>query len=120
MLVSPYSPLLTKLLNSVDGALSVGFADHEGETVDLVGDMDDYRHRLHLAYQGIILQRLRSLLMQTQEFPNRVVFGCEGFWIVIQTLKSSYFLVLTLKKNSSISRANRILEATARELNLDL
>jgi len=120
MLVSPYSPLLTKLLNSVEGGLAVGFADYEGETIDLVGEIDDYRHRLHLAYQGILLQKLRCLLSQTQEFPNRVVFGCESTWIVIQPLKSSYFLVLTLQKNSCVSRASRILEEAAHELNLDL
>ena len=52
----PYLPLLKKLLEQVDGAVGAGFADYDGETVQLAGQFEDFEHRVHLACQGILLE----------------------------------------------------------------
>ena len=119
-MTSPYSATLRKLLDSVDGAVAVGFADYEGESVQLEGALGDDVHRLHLAYQGIVLHHLQSLHQQFDETPTRITSRYENLHVMIQPLKSGYFVVLTLKPNSNLYRARCCLEQIARELNQDL
>lgn len=119
-MASPYLTLLKQLLESVDGALAAGFADYEGETVELAGSLEDYPHRLHLAYQGIVLHKLQQAHNASAETPSRISLTCQKRSVVIQPLKSGYYLVLTLARGASLHRAEWHLERTAQELNPDL
>jgi len=98
----------------------VGFADYDGESVQIEGNLDPDTHRLHLAYQGIVLHHLQSVHHVLGETPTRISSRHQNLHIIIQALKSGYFLVLTLKPNSNLHKASQYLEQTAQELNQDL
>lgn len=119
-MTSPYTATLRKLLDSVDGAVAAGFADYEGEAVHLEGALDEDTHRLHLAYQGIVLHHLQSVHQLMSETPTRIRSRYQNLHTIIQPLKSGYFIVLTLKPNSNLHRAGHCLEQIAQELNQDL
>jgi len=104
----------------VDGAIAAGFADYEGECVHCEGALDNDTHRLHLAYQGIVLHHLQSVHHPLGEIPARISSRFENLNVLIQPLKSGYFIVLTLKPHSNLYRARYYLEQTAQELNPDL
>jgi hypothetical protein len=104
----------------VDGAIAAGFADYDGEAVQFEGALDTDTHRLHLAYQGIVLHHLQSVHQPLGETPTRVHSRYQNQHVMIQPLKSGYFIVLTLKPNSNLYQASQRLEQTAREFNQDL
>lgn len=119
-MTSPYSATLRRLLEAVDGAIAAGFADYDGECVQCEGALESDTHRLHLAYQGIVLHHLQSVHHPLGEIPTRISSRFQNLDVLIQPLKSGYFIVLTLKPNSNLYQAQRYLEQTAQELNLDL
>ena len=119
-MTSPYSATLRKLLDAVDGAVAAGFADYEGECVHCEGGLDTDTHRLLLAYQGIVLHHLQSVHHHLGEAPTRISGRFATLDVLIQPLKSGYFVVLTLKPHSNLYRARHCLEQTAQELNQDL
>jgi len=119
-LTSPYSAPLRKLLDLVDGAIAAGFADYDGEAVQFEGALDADTHRLLLAYQGIVLHHLQSVHQLLCETPTRIHSRYQNQHVMIQPLKSGYFIVLTLKPNSNLYRAGHRLEQTAREFDPDL
>ncbi len=119
-MASSYLTILEQLLKSVKGSLASGFADYEGETVEMAGSLDDYPHRLHLAYQGIILHKLQQVHSTCGEAPSRITLTFQNRHVVIQPLKSGYYLVLTLERGANLYKAGRNLERTAQELNRDI
>lgn len=119
-MLSPYSAPLRALLDCVEGAVAVGFADYEGESVQFEGTFDEDAHRLHLAYQGIVLHQLQSIHQLLGEIPTRISVRYQRMHVLVQPLKSGYFIVLSLKKDSNLFRAARFLEQTAEEFNADL
>lgn len=119
-MTSPYSATLKKLLDSVKGAVAVGFADYDGESVQFEGALDDDSHRLLLAYQGIVLHHLQSVHQLLGETPTRLSSRYQNLHLIIQPLKSGYFIVLTLKPNFDFHRAAYCLDQTAQEFNQDL
>ncbi|MCI0421963.1 MAG: hypothetical protein L0387_31230 [Acidobacteria bacterium] len=119
-MTSPYSATLRKLLNSVEGAVAVGFADYDGESIQFEGELEDDAHRLHLAYQGIVLHHLQAVHLLLQESLTRISSRYQNLHVIIQPLQSGYFLVLTLRPNSNLYRAGHCLEQAAHELNQDL
>ena len=119
-MTSSYSATLRKLLDTVDGAVAAGFADYDGESVQFEGALDGDTHRLHLAYQGIVLHHLQSVHRLLGETPARICSRYQNLHVIIQPLKSGYFIALTLKPNSNLYLAGRCLEQTAHEFNQDL
>ena len=119
-MTSPYSATLRNLLDVVDGAIAVGFADYDGESVQFEGALDADTHRLHLAYQGIVLHYLQSVHQLLGETPTKISTRYQNLHVIIQPLKSGYFIVLTLKPNCNLHLAFHHLEQTAQEFNQDL
>jgi hypothetical protein len=119
-MTSSYSSILRELLESVDGAVAAGFADYEGETIQLEGDFDDYSHRLQLAYQEIVLHRLQDIHKRFHETLTQVRSAYWNYHVIVQPLCGGYFLVLTLSKGSNLHQAQRHLEQAAHKLNQDL
>jgi hypothetical protein len=119
-LTALYSATLRKLLDSVDGAIAAGFADYEGECVQCEGALETDTHRLHLAYQGIVLHHLQSVHHQLGEAPVRISSRFQNLEVLVRPLKSGYFIVLTLRPHSNLHQARHYLEQTAQELNQDL
>ena len=116
----PYQSILKTLLEGIDGAVGAGFVDNEGETVQLTGQFEDYAHRVHLAYQGIFLEKLKSIHRQHLGVPLSLVCVYENLTVVIKPLKSSYFLVLTLAHRKQLAKALQAAEEAAVHLNFDL
>jgi hypothetical protein len=82
--------------------------------------LDSDTHRLHLAYQGIVLHHLQSVHHSLGEIPTAISSRYQNLDVLIQPLKSGYFLVLTLKPSSNLYRARLCLEQITQELNQDL
>jgi len=116
----PYQSILKTLLESVDGSVGVGFVDYDGETVQLAGQFEDFAHRVHLAYQGIFLESLKSFHQQLLGVPLSLVCVYQNLTLVIKPLKSGYFLVLTLTHRKQLAKALRATEEAAAQLNRDL
>jgi hypothetical protein len=116
----PYRSLLKKLLEQVEGAVGAGFADYEGETVQLLGQFADFEHRVHIACQGILLQQIKKA-HQSHLPPPAVVFCKYQFGtLLIKPVKDGYYLVLTLAHPKQTARAIRCLEDAARVLEQDI
>ena len=116
----PYQSILKSLLESIDGAVGAGFVDYDGETVQLAGQFEDFAHRVHLAYQGIFLESLKSFHEEPLGAPLSLVCVYQNLTLVIKPLKSGYFLVLTLTHRKQLAKALRATEEAAAQLNLDL
>jgi hypothetical protein len=116
----PYLPILRRLLESVDGALGAGFVDYDGETVQLVGQFEEYAHRVHLACQGIFLDRVKAVHQRQLDPPSSLLCVYQGYTLIIKPLNNGYFLALTLAHRKALSKAFRAVEEAAMRLNLDL
>jgi len=116
----PYRDVLKRLLDKIDGATGVGFVAQDGETVQLEGQLEDFAHRLHLAYQGILLQTLSSIHGNPQANLRLVLSIHQDYTVAVKPLAGGYFLVLTLKRRNNLHKALHYLEQAAEELNQEL
>ena len=114
----PYTYILKRLLENVEGAVGVGFVDHEGETIQLQGRLEDYSHRIHLAYQGILVHNLNEI--HQEESLSWLISVYQRLTMVVKPLKNAYFLVLTLEHRKDLAKALKHLEEAAQELNQEL
>lgn len=114
----PYLRILSTLLESIPGSAGTGFVDQEGETVQMVGELDNYAHRVHLACQGILLEQARKL-HASEEIASVICIHENLVWIICPLLHG-YCLVLTLRNKRRISQAMRHLKEAARQINADL
>ena len=115
-----YKDVLQHLLEKVDGALGAGFVASDGETVQLEGQLEDFAHRLHLAYQGILLQALSNIHANQTTNLQVVLSIHQNYSVAVKPLSDGYFLVLTLKRGKNLHHAVRFLEQAAEELNREL
>lgn len=116
----PYQSILTTLLERIEGAVGAGFVDYDGEVVQLIGPFEDFAHRVHLAYQGIFLEKLKSIHQRHLGVPLSLVCVYQNLTLVIKPLRSGYFLVLTLAHRKQLAKALRAADDAAAHLNLDL
>jgi predicted regulator of Ras-like GTPase activity (Roadblock/LC7/MglB family) len=119
-MTSPYSAILNQLLESVEGASGAGFADCEGETVELAGSLEDYAHRLLLAYQSIVVHQLQAIHSGLADVPSQITITTQNRHLLIRPLKGGYFLVLTLTRGADLYQGRQQLEQTGQLLNRDL
>jgi hypothetical protein len=89
--------ILNELLVTTHGALAALFLDFEGETVELVCDRDLSDHELRVlgAYQGVFLDRLRTMCSHVSlgnplrykiQFPEVAVLSYDvrdGYYVVL-------------------------------------
>lgn len=116
----PYKDILKRLLERTEGATGAGFVASDGETVQLEGQLDDFAHRLHLAYQGILLQALSNIHGNPKANLQVVLSIHQNYTIAVKPLADGYFLVLTLQRGKNLYQAVRYLEQAAEELNREL
>lgn len=91
--------ILDELLVTTHGALAALFLDWEGETVELVCDRDLSDHELRIlgAYQGIFLDRLRTMCAQVGAGePRRYKIEFHARAVLSYDIKDGYYLVLLL------------------------
>ncbi|MEW5975523.1 MAG: hypothetical protein AB1898_06920 [Acidobacteriota bacterium] len=116
--MSAYSSILQHILRQVEGAVAVGFADYEGETVQIEGRLEDYRHRLLLAYQGILFHNLAE--QHAGESMQSITAVYEDLTTVIKPLRRGYFLLLTLDSRKNLFQADGWLNWGAEQVNPDI
>ncbi len=115
-----YADVLADLLEKIEGAIGVGFVAHDGEAVQLEGQLAEYSHRLHLAYQGILLQNLKQVHRNPNASLRSVIQVHQDYAIIAKPLLSGYFLVLTLQHRKNLPRALHYLQKAADVLNQEL
>ena len=89
--------ILDQLLVTTHGALAALFLDYEGETVELVCDRDLSDHALRIlgAYQGIFLDRLRTLCANAGAgAPQRFKLQFAEMAVLSYDVKDGYYVVL--------------------------
>ncbi|MGN6186579.1 MAG: hypothetical protein ACTHQM_23325 [Thermoanaerobaculia bacterium] len=89
--------ILDELLVKTHGALAALFLDFEGETVELVCDRDLSDHELRIlgAYQGIFLDRLRTMCSQVGAGqPRRFKIEFPEVSVLSYDVKDGYYVVL--------------------------
>lgn len=92
-----FRQILDELLVTTRGALAALFLDYEGETVALVCDRDLSDHDLRIlgAYQGIFLDRLRTLCTNASAGePRRFKIQFEAMSVLSYDIKDGYYVVL--------------------------
>jgi hypothetical protein len=114
----PFSKILSQLLENVSGSVGAGFVAEDGETVQVVGALEDYAHRVHLAYQRIFLDRVGKF--STFDPPQLLICVYERFSWIIYPLDQGYCLVLTLKERPKGFQALPHLKKAAISINADL
>lgn len=117
----PFPQLLGRLVRSVDGAQGAILMDQDCEYVWLEGSLDPYHHKLMGAYQGILLMQMASTARRRGwTEPDRLVTGYEKAQFITRTLKSGYFLVLSLRPGGNVGRALVAIEAVAERINEEI
>ena len=94
-----FRTILDELLATTSGAFAAIFLDYEGETVQLVCDRDLSDHDLRIvgAYQGIFLDRLRTLCLKAHlGTPHRFKIDFDTTTVLASDLKDGYYVVLLL------------------------
>jgi hypothetical protein len=114
----PFSRILTHLLNTVPGCVGTGFVADDGETVQIAGSLESYIHRVHLACQRILLERVRVL--DDTDSPDHLICMLDNYCWVIQPLEQGYCLVLTLDARHRVFQAIPEIKKAATLINSDL
>lgn len=101
-----FKRILGALLTAVPGADGAILADWEGEAVDQVTSMDDYRLKVIGAHNGVILANFRDVVRRLDGSELKEIVITSGrMRIVIMPITQEYFLVLTLARNDALGRA---------------
>jgi predicted regulator of Ras-like GTPase activity (Roadblock/LC7/MglB family) len=111
--------ILHELLARTHGALAALFLDYEGETVELVceHDLNDHDLRILGAYQGIFLDRLRTMCGQVGAGePKRFKVQFENTAVLIYDIKDGYYVVLLVDQTFNEGFAWRRLEQCREKL----
>lgn len=98
--------ILGDLLAAVPGADGAILADWEGEAVDQVTSMDDYRLKVIGAHKGVILANFREVVRRLEGSElKEIVITSNRMRIVIMPITHEYFLVLTLGRDNALGQA---------------
>lgn len=118
--MDPYVDILKTLLEKIDGCVGAGFVDYEGEAVQLHGKLENYSHRLHLAYQGILLNQIHEIHQSQIKSLKYITTIHKNRCSILKPLKCGYYLVLTLSSCKHLFKALQHIEEVAHELNQDI
>ena len=105
--------ILTEMLATTRGSLAAIFLDWEGETVELVCDRDLNDHDLRIlgAYQGIFLDKLRTLCSNAGAgVPQRFKIEFPETCVLSFDVKDGYYIVLLVDATANEGMAWRKLE----------
>ena len=108
-----FRQILDHMLVTTGGSLAALFLDWEGETVALVCDRDISDHELRIlgAYQGIFLDRLRSMCTQLGAgSPKRFKIEFAQTSVLSYDVKDGYYVVLVVDGSCNEGVAWRRLE----------
>lgn len=106
----PFRTILNDVVDSVDGALAALFVDHQGEAVEVVGDLPPWDLKVIGAYQGIFLGQMVAICGSLDHgTPRRLKVEWEDSTILNWAIDREYYLVLVLRKGTNEGLAWRAL-----------
>jgi len=109
-----FRDILKGAVDGVPGATGAIFADWEGESVEHYFNGADDDIKLVGAYQGILLNLVKSAAENVGLGEvNEVMLVTEGAKVMARSLKDGYFLVMLLETGTNSGLAKRALRATA-------
>lgn len=106
----PFKKILNDVVDGVDGALAALFVDHQGEAVEVVGDLPPWDLKVIGAYQGIFLGQMVAICGSLAHgSPQRLKVEWADSTILNWAIDDEYYLVLVLRRGSNEGLAWRAL-----------
>jgi predicted regulator of Ras-like GTPase activity (Roadblock/LC7/MglB family) len=117
----PFTKLLTRMVESVEGAQGAIFLDGDCEYVQYAGHIDSFRHKLLGAYQGILLGLIRKSIAKLRVSGlDKIVTEYESATFITKNLRGDYFMVLVLGSTGNIGQGIREVDRTAERINQEI
>lgn len=108
----PFQQILNDVIESVDGAVAALFVDHQGEAVQIAGELPTWDMKVIGAYQGIFLNQVSAACSALDEgAPRRMKVEWERSIVLNWAIDEEYYLVLVLRSGSNEGLAWRALGA---------
>jgi hypothetical protein len=98
-----FQQTLSRMLFAVDGSVAAMFLDHEGEAVEVVGDLGlSDNLKIIGAYHGIHLNQLRHLTRDLElGTPERFKVDLGRYRVLTSVLDDGYYLVVVLDRHAN-------------------
>jgi predicted regulator of Ras-like GTPase activity (Roadblock/LC7/MglB family) len=99
----PFKRLLSRLIDSVEGAQGAIVADWEGEAVDQVARIDDFEIKVIGAHQGVLLGHFRKVVKALEGNDlEEIVVSTEQTQTLIVPISADYFLVFVMDRGDAL------------------
>jgi predicted regulator of Ras-like GTPase activity (Roadblock/LC7/MglB family) len=121
-MITPFKPILQRVVERVPGALGAIFADWEGEAVDSFAPGFAKDDMLILAaHYGVLLHHVQSVLHLTHYGEaHELILHHVKLDLIIITIDKHYFLVLATEAGSHLATALREVAAAALALRAEI
>ncbi len=117
---SAFATILRRLVESTPGVRGAAFADEEGETVDLYGEIDPFELKLAAAHMGILLSRLSKLTsLRAQGRLCEIRLLAKRGQLISRPLSIGYQVTLALEPVACLPKIYRALDQAAAEIRLE-
>ncbi len=109
-----FQKILQKVVQEVPGAAAAIFADREGESVEYVSVGREEDIKLLGAHQGIILNLTKGVAENCKQGGiNGMLVSSEVGKVVVQPVKSGYYIALLLSPHGNAGIAFKMLREVA-------
>lgn len=117
----PFSKILNRMVESVEGAQGAIFLDGDCEYVQYSGHIDSFRHKLMGAYQGILIGLIRKSIAKLRVSGlDKIVTEYESAKFITKNLRGDYFMVLVMDSTGNIGQGIREMDRTAERINEEI
>jgi hypothetical protein len=106
--VTPFTPILQRLVDATPGGQAAALVDYEGETVDYVGDVDTFELKVSAAHWQLVFSEMSETSFFNQ--TRQIVVRARGRGYVLRRLPSNYVLLLIVYPHAAFSASQRTLE----------
>ena len=118
----PFKKIIRELVDSTPGATGAIFVDWEGEAVDqFTLDNDAHHIKVVGAHKGVILSLINDVGKATDDSRvDSVIMRMENYGVIMAPVKDGYFVAMTLKPDTSFSRARFGMEKAVEALRKEM
>jgi predicted regulator of Ras-like GTPase activity (Roadblock/LC7/MglB family) len=116
-MASEFAEILAELVGGIPGAVGAVFVDWDGEAVDQFGHIPEFDIRVFGAHWGIIVNLVKQLLSSKEYGRTQlIILSSERRDVLIQTVSSDYFVILSMKRGSHLGMAIKQLDRVSAAL----
>ncbi|MBN2725474.1 MAG: hypothetical protein JXR95_15520 [Deltaproteobacteria bacterium] len=109
---SLFTEFLAAIVEEVTGAIGAVIQDWEGESVDQFGHIDDMDLSINAAQWGLLWRLFRYQILDDRiNSSKEILIETSKQKILITTLYEDYYLVLIMKKHTSLSEAMKVISS---------